>query len=136
MIELGIALLEGGNQDIQKTFFSQLQCGDTSQNFFKVFHTSIYDAQSEIKNTVTVNTSDIAAKANEDKAEPTSKDLDKVLKKRAAKHGSNGFIITEELREELDSAIASTQQAYTAVKSEALTGNHFTQFYSILLNFT
>ena len=136
MIELGIALLEGGNQDIQKTFFSQLQCGDTSQNFFKVFHTSIYDAQSEIKNTVTVNTSDIAAKANEDKAEPTSKDLDKVLKKRAAKHGSNGFIITEELREELDSAIASTQQAYTAVKSEALTGNHLTQFYSIILTFT
>ena len=44
------------------------------------------------------------------------------MKKRAAKHGSNGFIITEELREELDSAIASTQQAYTAVKSEALTG--------------
>ena len=62
MIELGIALLEGGNQDIQKTFFSQLQCGDTSQNFFKVFHTSIYDAQSEIKNTVTVNTSDIGKK--------------------------------------------------------------------------
>ena len=55
------------------------------------------------------------------------------MKKRAAKHGSNGFIITEELREELDSAIASTQQAYTAVKSEALTG---TQFYSISLNFT
>ena len=58
------------------------------------------------------------------------------MKKRAAKHGSNGFIITEELREELDSAIASTQQAYTAVKSEALTGNHLTQFYSILLNHT
>ena len=57
------------------------------------------------------------------------------MKKRAAKHGSNGFIITEELREELDSAIASTQQAYTAVKSEALTGNHLTQFYSILINF-
>ena len=53
------------------------------------------------------------------------------MKKRAAKHGSNGFIITEELREELDSAIASTQQAYTAVKSEALTGNYLTQFYSI-----
>ena len=55
------------------------------------------------------------------------------MKKRAAKHGSNGFIITEELREELDSAIASTQQAYTAVKSEALTG---TQFNSIILTFT
>ena len=60
------------------------------------------------------------------------------MKKRAAKHGSNGFIITEELREELDSAIASTQQAYTAVKSEALTGNNLndlTEFYSIILNF-
>ena len=58
------------------------------------------------------------------------------MKKRAAKHGSNGFIITEELREELDSAIASTQQAYTAVKSEALTGNYLTQFNSIILTFT
>ena len=77
------------------------------------------DAQSEIKNTVTVNTSDMAAKANEDK-ESTNKELDKILKKRASKP-SNGFIITEELREELDSAIASTQQAYTAVKSDALT---------------
>ena len=57
------------------------------------------------------------------------------MKKRAAKHGSNGFIITEELREELDSAIASTQQAYTAVKSEALTGNYLTQFNSIILTF-
>ena len=111
--------MEGGNQDIQRTFFTQLQLEDKGHNFFKVFHDKINDAQSEIKNTVTVNTSDIAAKAHEEK-EPSRKDLEQAIKKRGSKH-SNGIIITEELREELDSAIASTQEAYVAVKSEALT---------------
>merc|ERR1719510_614670 len=67
VVELGIALLEGGNQDIQKTLFGQLHFGDTSQSFFKVFYDKMSDSQAEIKSTVTVNTSDIAAKANEDK---------------------------------------------------------------------
>ena len=38
------------------------------------------DAQQEIKSTVTVNTSDIAAKAHEDKEQ--SRDLEKLAKKR------------------------------------------------------
>jgi inositol 1,4,5-triphosphate receptor type 1 len=121
VIELGIALLEGGNQDIQKTLFSHLHSGATSQNFFKVFYEKMNEAQMEIKSTVTVNTADITAKANEDK-EPTAKEiLEKAQKKKAAKPVSNGVIITEELREELDTAAVSTQQAISAVKGEALT---------------
>lgn len=40
------------------------------------------DAQQEIKSTVTVNTSDIAAKAHEDKEQ--SKEMEKISKKRAS----------------------------------------------------
>ena len=36
VVELGIALLEGGNQDIQKTVYAQLHTGETGQSFFKV----------------------------------------------------------------------------------------------------
>lgn len=100
--------MEGGNQDIQKTVFGQLHSGETGQSFFKVFHDKINEAQLEIKATVSVNTSDIAQKANEDK-DTTGKELEKAQKKRNAKL-SNGVIITDELREELESAIISTQQ--------------------------
>ena len=105
---MGIALLEGGNQDIQQTLFTALHSGDTSQNFFKVFHEKMSEAQMEIKSSVTVNTSDIAAKANEEK-DLSNKELDKALKKRNAKP-ANGVILTEHLKEELDDALTSTQQ--------------------------
>lgn len=35
-VELGIALLEGGNPIIQKSMFNKLMGGDLSQSFFKV----------------------------------------------------------------------------------------------------
>ncbi len=63
-VELGSALLEGGNQEIQKSLFAQLHSGEVSQSFFKVFHDKTTGAQAEIKSTVTVNTSDIAARAS------------------------------------------------------------------------
>lgn len=37
-IELGIALLEGGNPIIQKSVFNKLMGGDLSQSFFKVYY--------------------------------------------------------------------------------------------------
>jgi len=36
VVELGIALLEGGNPIIQKSMYSKLIAGDLSQAFFKV----------------------------------------------------------------------------------------------------
>lgn len=80
VVELGIALLEGGNPIIQKSVFTKLMAGDLSQSFFKVFYDKMKDSQQEIKSTVTVNTSDIAAKANEDKEQ--NKELEKISKKR------------------------------------------------------
>ena len=67
VVEFGIALLEGGNQDIQKTLFNKLCSGDTSQAFFKVFYDKMYEAQQEIKSTVTVNTSDMSARLDNNK---------------------------------------------------------------------
>ena len=40
------------------------------QNFFHVFYEKMTDAQAEIKSTVTVNTSDIAARASDADKDP------------------------------------------------------------------
>ncbi|XP_066247239.1 inositol 1,4,5-trisphosphate receptor isoform X4 [Euwallacea similis] len=106
-VELGIALLEGGNSIIQKSMFNKLLGGDLSQSFFKVFYDKMRDSQSEIKSTVSVNTSDMAAKAHDDKQD--CKELDKFSKKQGK---SNGILISDELREELNRAAESTSQAY------------------------
>uniref|UniRef100_T1HK15 Inositol 1,4,5-trisphosphate receptor n=1 Tax=Rhodnius prolixus TaxID=13249 RepID=T1HK15_RHOPR len=109
-VELGTALLEGGNPIIQKSMYNKLLGGDLSQAFFKVFYDKMRDSQQEIKSTVTVNTSDMAAKAHEDKEQ--SKELDKLSKRKA-----NGMVITEEIREELNQAAMATSQAYIGTKA-------------------
>ncbi|CAL7936478.1 unnamed protein product [Xylocopa violacea] len=115
-IELGIALLEGGNPIIQKSVYTKLMGGDLSQSFFKVFYDKMKDAQQEIKSTVTVNTSDIAAKAHEDKEQ--NKEMEKISRKRTSGK-PNGIVITDELREELNQAATSTVQAYANVRNLA-----------------
>lgn len=111
-VELGIALLEGGNPIIQKSMYSKLLGGDLSQAFFKVFYDKMKDSQQEIKSTVTVNTSDLATKTHEDKEQ--SKELEKLNKKKGK---SNGMVITDELREELNQAATVTAQAYVGART-------------------
>ncbi|XP_019760467.2 inositol 1,4,5-trisphosphate receptor [Dendroctonus ponderosae] len=113
-VELGIALLEGGNSIIQKSMFNKLLGGDLSQSFFKVFYDKMRDSQSEIKSTVSVNTSDMAAKVHDDKQD--GKELDKLSKKQGK---TNGILISDELREELSRAAESTSQAYTHIRNMA-----------------
>ncbi|XP_001359354.3 inositol 1,4,5-trisphosphate receptor isoform X2 [Drosophila pseudoobscura] len=108
-VELGIALLEGGNPIIQKGIFQKFLSDDLNQAFFKVFFEKMKDAQQEIKSTVTVNTTDIAAKAHEHKAD-TNLELDKISRKHGLK--SNGVVITEELKRELHNAGLATVRAY------------------------
>ncbi|XP_033744403.1 inositol 1,4,5-trisphosphate receptor-like isoform X4 [Pecten maximus] len=55
-VELGIALLEGGNEEIQKSIYTRLTSDKQSEVFFKVFYTKMFNAQEEIKATQTVNT--------------------------------------------------------------------------------
>ena len=60
-VQLGIALLEGGNPVIQRSFLTKLQSAETSPVFFKVFFDKMKDAQVEIKATMTVNTTEMAS---------------------------------------------------------------------------
>uniref|UniRef100_B3P2E7 Inositol 1,4,5-trisphosphate receptor n=1 Tax=Drosophila erecta TaxID=7220 RepID=B3P2E7_DROER len=108
-VELGIALLEGGNPIIQKGMFQKFLSDDLNQAFFKVFFEKMKDAQQEIKSTVTVNTTDIAAKAHEHKQD-ANLELDKITRKHGLK--SNGVVITEELKRELHNAGLATARAY------------------------
>ncbi|XP_063219999.1 inositol 1,4,5-trisphosphate receptor isoform X2 [Bacillus rossius redtenbacheri] len=112
-VELGIALLGGGNPIIQKSMYNKLMGGDLSQSFFKVFYDKMRDSQQEIKSTVTVNTSDIATKAHEEKEQ--GKEFEKLSKKKGLK--PNGIIITEELHEELNQAALATSNAYSIARS-------------------
>ncbi|KRT78522.1 ion channel, partial [Oryctes borbonicus] len=113
-ILLGTALLEGGNPIIQDSMYNKLIGGDLSQSFFKVFYEKMRDAQLEIKSTVSVNTSDMAAKVHEDKQD--SKEIDKLSRK----HGAiNGMLISDELRDELNRAAKSTCYSYAHIRSLA-----------------
>ncbi|ALC46642.1 Itp-r83A [Drosophila busckii] len=108
-VELGIALLEGGNPIIQKGMFQKFLSDDLNQAFFKVFFEKMKDAQQEIKSTVSVNTTDIAAKAHEHKQD-ANLELDKISRKHGLK--SNGVVITDELKRELHNAGLATARAY------------------------
>ncbi|KAL1403241.1 hypothetical protein pipiens_005756 [Culex pipiens pipiens] len=115
-IELGIALLEGGNPIIQKGMYNKFLSNDLSQSFFKVFFDKMKDSQQEIKSTVTVNTSDMAAsKVNESKTD--GKDFDKFQRKNVNK--VNGIVITDEFKEELQNAALMTQQSYMNARNLA-----------------
>ncbi|XP_018401149.1 PREDICTED: inositol 1,4,5-trisphosphate receptor [Cyphomyrmex costatus] len=113
VVELGIALLEGGNPIIQRSIFNKLMGADLSQSFFKVFYDKMKDSQQEIKSTVTVNTSDMAAKAHEDKE---GKEVDKLSRKRGSGK-PNGMVITDDLREELNQVAVSNAQAYANMRN-------------------
>lgn len=113
-VELGIALLEGGNNVIQRGMFNKFLALDPSQTFFRVFYDKMKDAQVEIKSTVTVNTTDIAAKANENRE--YQRDVDRVSR-RPAPLKSNGIVITDEFRDELNNAGIATARAFAAARN-------------------
>lgn len=92
-VELGIALLEGGNPIIQRSMFNKFQNAELSQAFFKVFYDKMKDAQHEIRSTVTVNTSDIATKSNETKQD--TKETDRSSKKQSEFRSLFASIITK-----------------------------------------
>lgn len=111
-VELGIALLEGGNPVIQKGMFNKFASNDLAQPFFKVFNDKMKDSQTEIKSTVTVNTTEIAAKANENKE--YAKDLEKISRRSAR---TNGIVITDDFRQELNNAGIATARAYANARN-------------------
>uniref|UniRef100_A0A673C5V2 Inositol 1,4,5-trisphosphate receptor n=1 Tax=Sphaeramia orbicularis TaxID=375764 RepID=A0A673C5V2_9TELE len=100
-ILLAIALLEGGNTVIQRSFYQRLTGDNKSEKFFKVFYERMKLAQQEIKATVTVNTSDLGIK-----------DVPMVA------------VVTEEVKEQLVEATAVTKKAFTTYRREAEAEEH------------
>uniref|UniRef100_A0A8B9HTW6 Inositol 1,4,5-trisphosphate receptor n=1 Tax=Astyanax mexicanus TaxID=7994 RepID=A0A8B9HTW6_ASTMX len=107
-ILLAIALLEGGNTVIQRSFFIRLTRDNKSEKFFKVFYERMKLAQQEIKATVTVNTSDLGSKRKDedtnDKEAPTKK--------------------KDEVREQLLEASTLTKKAFAAYRREVDSDEH------------
>uniref|UniRef100_A0A8C2WMF4 Inositol 1,4,5-trisphosphate receptor n=1 Tax=Cyclopterus lumpus TaxID=8103 RepID=A0A8C2WMF4_CYCLU len=110
-ILLAIALLEGGNTVIQRSFFERLTGDNKSEKFFKVFYERMKLAQQEIKATVTVNTSDLGSKKKDE--EPPDKDTPARKK-----------VVTEEVKEQLVEAAIVTKKAFTTYRREAEAEEH------------
>ncbi|XP_055724268.1 inositol 1,4,5-trisphosphate receptor type 1-like isoform X3 [Salvelinus fontinalis] len=125
-ILLAIALLEGGNTVIQKSFFMRLTGENKSEMFFKVFYERMKLAQQEIKATVTVNTSDLGSKKKEE--EPPDKDTSTAKGKKGMEVAvvSTGAVavVTEEVKEQLVEASTVTKKAFTRYRREAEAEEH------------
>lgn len=74
-IGLAIRLLDGGNTEIQKSFYNLMTSDKKSERFFKVLHDRMKRAQQETKSTVAVNMSELGSQPREDRepADPAAK---------------------------------------------------------------
>ncbi|KAM9343195.1 inositol 1,4,5-trisphosphate-gated calcium channel ITPR3 [Pholidichthys leucotaenia] len=68
-IQLAICLLEGGNTEIQNSFYKLMMGDNKSEKFFKVLDDRMKEAQADIKATVSVNVGEMTHKANEKELE-------------------------------------------------------------------
>ncbi|XP_077487109.1 inositol 1,4,5,-trisphosphate receptor isoform X2 [Amblyomma americanum] len=115
-VELGIALLRGGNPVIQRSMHTKLTSGNNAEKFFKVFFDKMKAAQQEIKSTVTVSTSDMAARATSEEKDLLRKD--NLRESRSRPRGAKGsLVVSEELRAQLEDAAQVTGKAYAHVRS-------------------
>ncbi|XP_072305545.1 inositol 1,4,5-trisphosphate-gated calcium channel ITPR3 [Eucyclogobius newberryi] len=71
-IQLAICMLEGGNTEIQNSFYKLMMGDNKSEKFFKVLDDRMKEAQTDIKATVSVNVGEMSHKANEKEPEPGS----------------------------------------------------------------
>ncbi|XP_073324606.1 inositol 1,4,5-trisphosphate-gated calcium channel ITPR1 isoform X3 [Pagrus major] len=117
-ILLAIALLEGGNTTIQRSFFCRLTEDKKSEKFFRVFYDRMKLAQLEIKATVTVNTSDLGNRKRDD----DSQDKDVPVRKKAR---DSAVVMTEDVREQLIEASSATKKAFNSYRREADPEDHF-----------
>ncbi|KAM9483268.1 inositol 1,4,5-trisphosphate-gated calcium channel ITPR1 isoform 2-T2 [Clarias gariepinus] len=110
-ILLAIALLEGGNTTIQRSFYKRLTEDKKSEKFFRVFYDRMKAAQLEIKATVTVNTSDLGNKRRDDHA-----DRDTPQRRRGK---DSMLMVTDDAREQLLEASAVTKKAFGSYRRDA-----------------
>ncbi|KAF5897541.1 inositol 1,4,5-trisphosphate receptor type 2 isoform X2, partial [Clarias magur] len=108
-ILLGIALLWGGNTQIQNSFYHQLHKQKKSEKFFKVFYDRMQLAQKEIRSTVSVNMFEIGCRKREEEGEVST------FRQRK---GYESMHIKEEMRGQLKDASCATSKAYSAFRKE------------------
>ncbi|XP_048064932.1 inositol 1,4,5-trisphosphate receptor type 3 isoform X3 [Megalobrama amblycephala] len=66
-IQLAICLLEGGNTEIQNSFYKLMMGDNKSEKFFKVLNDRMKNAQMDVKSTISVNVGEMTNKAKDDK---------------------------------------------------------------------
>ncbi|KAH0616445.1 hypothetical protein JD844_027548, partial [Phrynosoma platyrhinos] len=110
-ILLGIALLEGGNTQIQYSFFQQLNEQKKSERFFKVLYDRMKTAQLEIRSTVTVNTIDLSSKKKEE-----DNDLTITVPKKRVR--DSNLHLKEGMKGQLTEASTATSKAYCVYRRE------------------
>ena len=125
-VELGIALLEGGNSTIQKSIYLKLTAENTAEKFFKVFFDKMKFAQHEIKSTINVSSSE-QNKADRDetpeKSETPNGSVNPYVRNNIVRNGrsQNGIALTDELRQQLMDAANVTNKAYQQINAKGYT---------------
>ncbi|KAJ8707357.1 hypothetical protein PYW08_010609 [Mythimna loreyi] len=109
-IQLGIALLEGGNPIIQHSIFTKLQNGEISQAFLKVFYDKMREAQQEIRSLAASSTS----AASTEKQRTSYSDKIKTVPD-PSKAVPIVLMVGEEMDDEVNSACGSAVHAYSDI---------------------
>lgn len=110
-ILLGIALLQGGNTQIQNSFYNQLHKQKKSEPFFKVFYDRMRVAQQEIRATVSVNMFELSNRKRDD-------DSDGVGSSQFKKGNESGLHMREDMRGQLKEASSVTSKAFCSFRKE------------------
>ncbi|CAH0731500.1 unnamed protein product, partial [Brenthis ino] len=106
-IQLGIALLEGGNPIIQHSIFTKLQNGEVSQAFLKVFYDKMREAQQEIRS--------LAVSSTASAADKRSSAADKQKPNVDGKAAVGPMVVGEDMDDEVTSACGSAVHAYSDI---------------------
>ncbi|XP_055365370.1 inositol 1,4,5-trisphosphate receptor type 2 isoform X2 [Betta splendens] len=111
-ILLGIALLQGGNTQIQNSFYHQLFKQKKSETFFKVFYDRMRLAQQEIRSTVSVNMFELSTRKKDDDPD--------IISVRSKKGKESGLHMREDMRGQLKEASSVTSKAFCAFRKDDL----------------
>ncbi|XP_036879707.2 inositol 1,4,5-trisphosphate-gated calcium channel ITPR3 isoform X2 [Manis javanica] len=97
-IGLAIRLLDGGNTEIQKSFYNLMMSDKKSERFFKVLHDRMKRAQQETKSTVAVNMNDLGSQPQEDREPADSTTKGRVASFSMPGSSSRNYLLGPSLR--------------------------------------
>lgn len=120
ILELAIALLEGGNNSIQKSLLHRFTNGKCEE-FFRYIYDKMRDAEAEIRATITVQTteSSVAKKSDKDVSHAKTADGRRGTVfggRRDTLIAGSMMGISEDVKEQLSDAAMHTGKAYAAVR--------------------